>query len=787
MDRLTEFLFKYGWPVFARGELGFANRPTWWMAVVLFIGLGALAYFFYASLGDRIGGRLRVGLMVLRGALLLVILLLIMRPVVVVPSVIPRSASLAILVDNSRSMGLKDEGGRTRIEAVRDLLTGKPDLANRLARNFRLRPYQFAGELSPLPVTAAGLTVSDLTAGGLVSDPGGAMATLRQDSDSSELAAVLLISDGAANRSRASGDDIGDQLRSLRSQGVPVFTIGVGDRDGFQDLELARINLPRRLLIGSAVTADLFIRRSGGLDVESLTVRISEDGRLLKSQNLDGRQLGTGGDPKPLTVEFSPGSPGTHRYSFELAPVDGETTIENNSIESLVEVSDGNPRILHLEGEPRWEYGKLRFSLAKNEKNLVLVSVLRSADGKFYRQGVGSGNELVTGFPASTEELFEYDGIVLGSIEANFFSYEQLQLIEQFASRRGGGVLALGGGRALGAGRYGGTPVAGMLPVEIDPPGSGAVEGAGSLVAGFSPRLTARGRTHPITRLNEDRALSARAWEEMPPVTIPERLTRLKPGASVILEAVAVDSAGAGGGARGDMAVPMLIEQRYGRGRSLALLASDTWRWRMELPSQNSSHETFWRQLLRYLVSTTPRRFEVASERDTYVAGDGMTVTAELNDPRFEPVSEARVVATVTLPSGREIELPLEPSYEEKVVTYRGNLTVTETGVHKISATARRGGVMAGEATSSFLVTAQNREFFDAGQNETLLKRIAAETGGRYYPMAEAEKVTDEITLLEGRHSERVSRDLWDMPINFLLLIGLVAGEWFLRKREGLA
>ena len=63
----------------------------------------------------------------------------------------------------------------------------------------------------------------------------------------------------------------------------------------------------------------------------------------------------------------------------------------------------------------------------------------------------------------------------------------------------------------------------------------------------------------------------------------------------------------------------------------------------------------------------------------------------------------------------------------------------------------------------------------------------AAETGGKYFPLNDAKDLLDEITLLEGKNSERVSKDLWDMPINFILLVGLAGAEWFLRKRKGLA
>jgi uncharacterized membrane protein len=789
MNRLMEFFFKYRWSVFARGEFGFANRPSWWIVALLVIAIIGLAGYLYLRIRSRSGVLVNAGLMALRVCLLLLLLLMIMRPVIVIPSVIPRSSSLAVLIDDSRSMQLSDENGRRRIDAVREILNGSASLLTQVGQKFRLRLYGFSNGVASLPVIENGGTGSTLRAEGNATDLTGALAESVRDAVGSELAAIVLISDGGANTTR----EPGEQLRSLRAAGIPVYTIGVGNPERFRDLELTRVSLPRRVLIGSAITAEIYLRRSGDIGADSLTIKISEDGREIKKQSLDIRNVLSGGEARPVTIEFTPGSAGAHRYSFEIASVEGEMTAENNLVESMIEVTDESPRILYLEGEPRWEYGKLRFSLGKNEKKVTLVSVLRSADGKFYRQGVGSGSELTGGFPATTEELFGYQGLVLGSIEANFFSYEQLRLIEQFASQRGGGVLALGGGRAFGAGKYAGTPVADLLPVVL----SAQPEMTGpESTSGFRPRLTERGRTHPVTRLNEDRGLSAKSWEEMPGITIPELLPQTKPGATTILEAVRD-----GGQNRAGSSLPLLVEQRYGRGRALALTTNDTWRWRMELPSQNTAHESFWRQLLRYLVSTTPGQFTVGAGRDAYAVGDEVLISAEVNDSKFEPITDAAVAATLTLPSGGRIELPLElaplgmtsmpgtsgAATEEKISRYVGKLIVTEPGSYQVGMSARRGGKILGEASAAFLVSERSREYFNAVQNVGLLKRIAAETGGRYFPIGKSGEILDELTMLGGRNSERVSRDLWDMPVNFLLLIGLAGAEWFLRKRQGLA
>src|SRR6266542_3109896 len=717
MDQLIQIFFKHKWSIFAKGQFGFAGRPSWiWIAFGA-AALGLLVYFIYVRPGYRIDSKSKFGLVALRASFLALLLIMLMRPVVVVPSIIPKSASVAVIADDSRSMRLNDENGRSRIDIVN------------------------------------------------------ALRETVNDQSGSSLSAIVLVSDGGANTSR----DLGAEFRELRAKNIPVFAVGVGNPSRFKDAEMSRGTTPRRVLAGSAVIADALVRLSG-YGSSKLIVAISEDGRALKTQTLDVK----GGEAETLTVEFTPSSPGAHRYTFEVKPLDGEMTVENNAQDTLIEVTNDHPKVLHIEGEPRWEYKFIRMNLAKNEKNLVLVSSLRSADGKFYRQGVESGGELTQGFPTTDEELFTYQGVVIGSVEANFFTYDQLKNIEQFAARRGGGVLMLGGARSFDAGKYAGTPISDLSPLYLN---DQVEEYETQVVSNFKASLTPRGRVHAVTRLNEDRALSAKAWEELPPISIPELLTGAKPGATVILEANAINDR--------SRTTPLLVEERYGRGRSMALTANDTWRWRMETPSQNNSHETFWRQLLRYLVSAAPRQYEVAAERDVYTKGDAVILRGEVNDKKFNAVMDAQVVARVTKPSGATAEIPLKINFGERQqqpgADYRNEFTPDENGLYKIQMTARRGGATLGEAQSTFLITDRTREFHDAAQNVELLKRAAAETGGKYFPLSAANDLLDEITLLEGKNSERVSKDLWDMPINFILLVGLAGAEWFLRKRKGLA
>src|SRR5262249_47983329 len=156
---------------------------------------------------------------------------------------------------------------------------------------------------------------------------------------------------------------------------------------------------------------------------------------------------------------------------------------------------DTHPKVLYVEGEPRWEYGKVRAAMAE-EKSVVLVSLLRSAEGKFYRQGIEAPEELVTGFPKTEEELFKYDAVMIGSVEATFFAFERLRNLEQFVSRRGGTLLCLGGSKAFDAGGYANTPMADLLPLYL----GGQLKAEGESQT-FKARPSDRQQDHPAVRL----------------------------------------------------------------------------------------------------------------------------------------------------------------------------------------------------------------------------------------------------------------------------------------------
>jgi hypothetical protein len=212
----------------------------------------------------------------------------------------------------------------------------------------------------------------------------------------------------------------------------------------------------------------------------------------------------------------------------------------------------------------------------------------------------------------------------------------------------------------------------------------------------------------------------------------------------------------------------------------------------MMMESKDKSFETFWRNLFRYLVDGVRHTVEASTERTFYGASEAVRIRAEVADEKYININNAKVNARITTPSGRSMDVDLKQTSEGGFEGYQAAFHPDEEGSYRVEVSARAGAdakqaASLRNAQTNFIVGPLNREARDAAQNRELLKRIAADTGGQYYALAKADDLIEDLTHTEGAGAIRETKDLWDMPINFLLVIGLAAGEWFIRKRKGLA
>jgi hypothetical protein len=104
-----------------------------------------------------------------------------------------------------------------------------------------------------------------------------------------------------------------------------------------------------------------------------------------------------------------------------------------------------------------------------------------------------------------------------------------------------------------------------------------------------------------------------------------------------------------------------------------------------------------------------------------------------------------------------------------------------------LDAVATRGRDSVQTATSSLLVDERGADVAQAELRASLLRRIAEETGGRYYPLSDAGTLADDAVFTEAGVTVREAKDLWDMPAVFLVVALLLGAEWGYRRWRGLA
>ena len=212
------------------------------------------------------------------------------------------------------------------------------------------------------------------------------------------------------------------------------------------------------------------------------------------------------------------------------------------------------------------------------------------------------------------------------------------------------------------------------------------------------------------------------------------------------------------------------------------------WQMHADIPLEDQTHEIFWRQLLRWLVSDVPEQVTVTPSAEQVTPGEGVTLLAEVNDKSYLGLNNSRVIAHLTSPSGTETELPMEWT-GERDGEFRTRFTPTEQGTHQIrvESTQNDNGETVASAVAYVEAAPSEREFFSAQMRGPLLRRIAKETGGRFYTPETVSSLPEDIRYTGQGTTLVEEKELWDMPIVFLLLIGLIAGEWGYRRKRGLA
>ena len=759
---MFELLFKYPSAVFRKGQFVLLGKWPAWLLVVLIIAavvaLGLLIRWKLRNAAPEVRNWRAWLIWGMQASFVALLLFLLWQPAIIVAELNSQQNIIAVVVDDSRSMSIADSDGKTREAAAVAALQG--GVLSGLQQRFQTRVYRLGSHLTRVDGPEGIAPVEPATR---ISE---SLKQLATETSDLPVGAVVLLSDGGQNTSGTGGSGISrEALQALRNRRLPVHTVGFGREQSAHDVEVEDVSIAASAIANSRISATVSLTERGyaGQKAE-LTVR---DGTKAIAQ----REITFTADGRIQTEQlfFPAGGAGAKSLSFSIEPLPGEENTANNAMTRPILVSDAKRRILYVEGEPRWEYKFIRRAEAE-DATVQLVSMLRTSENKIYRQGISDPGELANGFPVRPEDLFGYSGIIIGSVDANYFTPLQQELLREYVDHRGGGILFLGGRFSLSDGGWGASSLNEVLPTFL-PPGNHNFHRNAATV-----ELTAQGLDSPITQLLDDPTKNAQRWRKLTYLADYEDAGAPKPGATVLADMHA-----------GRRTLPLLITQTYGHGRTAILATGGTWRWQMSEVLGDPSHDLFWQQLLRWLVAESLGPVSTSMPERLLMDDGRVALRAQVRDKQFQHATNAHVVAHIMGPDGMSASIDLAPSGNTPGL-YESEWTAEKSGTYLAEVTAESTGGQAQELGRD-VVTFQREdgvaENFHTEQNRRLLEQLASDTGGRYWAPSELKNLPRDVSYSEAGISVRNTKELWDIPIVFLLLLGLPMTEWLLRRKWG--
>jgi uncharacterized membrane protein len=752
---MFDFFFKYPAAIFSKGQFVLLSGwPHWLLYLLIVAAAAALAWLIRRHMAQAAAGMKgwhAAVIWALESLLAALVLFVVWQPAIVIAELKPQQNIIAVLVDDSRSMSIADSGTTREQQAVKSLQGGVLD---QLAKRFQTRIYRVDNHLtrvssldalknSAAPATRLGDTLKDFT----------------DQTSGLPIGGVVLLSDGADN----SGGIDASTISALRSREIPVHTVGFGPEQVANDVEINDATVATRVMQNSRLSASVTYHQRG-FSGHKATLAVRDGDKVLASREIT---LASDGDVKTEALPFNAGAAGVKSLRFSIDVLPGETNSENNAVTREVDVTSGKRKILYVEGEPRWEYKFIRRS-EDDDPNVQLVSMLRTTENKIYRQGITDPNELEDGFPTTADTLFQYQAIIIGSVEAGYFTPQQQELLREFVDRRGGGLLFLGGRSSLAAGIWQGSALVDLFPV-VMPSSKDTFHRDPA-----TPVLTQAGGDSMITRLDDDPQKNDAHWKKLPYMMDYQDAGTIKPGAALLLQMRA-----------GGRTLPLLVTEIYGRGRTAVMATGGSWRWQMSMPLGDSSYVTFWQQLLRWMIQDTPGQV-AASVPNPMIYDDGrIQISADVRDKTYTPAPDAQVQAHVIGPNGFSAMVDMQPAPSSPGV-FQADFTGDQPGSYVAEVTAQRAGQEIGSDTVAFQRLDGVAENFHTEQNRPLLEELASQTGGKYWKPEDLNKLPGEIPYSAAGITMRETKELWDMPIIFFLVILLRFSEWFLRRKWGI-
>jgi hypothetical protein len=262
----------------------------------------------------------------------------------------------------------------------------------------------------------------------------------------------------------------------------------------------------------------------------------------------------------------------------------------------------------------------------------------------------------------------------------------------------------------------------------------------------------------------------------MPAFLSVNRVESVKPGARVMATL---------GSAR-DEPLPAIVAQRYGAGRSLAVMVGDLWRWSLQ-GEEGAADDLakMWRQSVRWLVSDIPQRLDVRAARRDDGPLAAVDLAIRVRDLEYQPQDNADLRVTIRQPDGKSVTVD-HPSTEETVLFTTSFVSRQQGGYRAEVTLSDARGEPPQTATVGWTSNPAADEFRNIGIDRERMQRLAEETGGELVALEELEAFAESLPSRRAPITETWTSPLWHRGWAFLLVLACLIAEWGLRRTRGL-
>ncbi len=734
----------------------------------------------------RMPPKRRWTLVALRVTVFLLIIAAMLRVTRVYTDIRQRPATLVLLVDRSKSMQTADAfGDRPRWDVLKEIIDQSLPLLSNMGDNLEVKVYTFDRDISAVEFANGQLNLGK-SPDGTQSAIGAAIDDVTRRESGKRIAGIVLLSDGAQQAYAPRDMQPQTSVRRLSDLPAPLYTVTFGqDRSANQSRDVALTDLiasPSVFIkndLSVAGTAHVNGLVNQPIPVQMLFETSPGKMEVVATTTLRAKQ---NGEQLKFEMNYIPQTPGEKKLVLRAEPQPGERITTNNELSTFVNVLDGGLNVLYLEGAVRAEVRYIGTSLASSP-DIKLDFVHVDERERLHWPEKSLSDYLQPG---------KYNVYIIGDLDSSAFRKEDLQLLSDAVIKRGAGLIMLGGFHSFWPGGYQKTPLADVLPLEARPIDQlsrqdfdGKIredlhlktvplaDGPGPGKTGIKMLPDAHFGYEPPMRLaapDQNRQI----WEKLPPLDGANKFEALKPKARPL----AVSSEGQ----------PLLVATEVGAGRVLAFAGDSTWRWFMK--GFEREHKRFWRQVILWLAKkdeSTDQTVWVKLPQRRFPPATRIDFSAGAHTAEGAMIDGAIFAATLVAPDGSKRPIPISRQSDGCTGILRD---VVEPGDYSIVVSATKDGAAIGESKARFVVFEQDLEMENAAARPELMASLAKMTEANGGEAIAPEQLPALLKRIKEQPRDReVATETkytpWDRPYFFVLVVGLLCVEWYLRKRWG--